>query len=203
MKNHEEFCIKNYAKFIILFVIIIFNSFINNCLSKEKILIIGDSNISTIPDILLPTEFIRLPNYISTGDISEIKNNLPLINNFLKTNNIRLIIIHAGTNDIFFHNRVQENILDELLIIIKNFKVEIIITELLPRNDDTTNKIFSFNLKLNRLLKSLRTSLVKLYDIFSINSKINQQFFSDDLHLNLEGQKLFIEYILMTLKNSR
>lgn len=200
MKN---FVLKNYAKFIILFVIIIFNPFINNCLSKEKILIIGDSNISTIPDILLPTEFVRLPDYISTGDISKIKDNLLLINNFLKKNNIRLIIIHAGTNDIFFHNRVQENILDELLIIIKNFKVEIIITELLPRNDDSTNKIFAFNLKLNKLLKSERTQLIKLYDIFSINTKINQQFFSDDLHLNLEGQKLFIEYILMTLKNSR
>jgi hypothetical protein len=64
-------------------------------------LIIGDSNISTIPKYLLSTEFITLPDKISTGDINQIKNNLLSINNFLKKNNIRLLIIHAGTNDIF------------------------------------------------------------------------------------------------------
>ena len=105
-------------------------------------------------------------------------------------------------NDIFYHNRVEENILDDLLIIFKNLKVQIIMTELLPRNDDSTNKIFAFNLKLNRFLKNQRIHLIKLYDIFSINKNINQEFFSDDLHLNLQGQKLFIEQVLKTFKNS-
>ena len=82
-------------------------------------MIIGDSNISTIPKYLLQTEFITLPDKISTGDVNQIKNNLLSINNFLKKNNIRLLIIHAGTNDIFYHNRVEENILDDLLIIFK------------------------------------------------------------------------------------
>lgn len=165
-------------------------------------MIIGDSNISTIPKYLLQTEFITLPDKISTGDINQIKNNLLSINNFLKKNNIRLLIIHARTNDIFYHNRVEENILDDLLIIFKNLKVQIIMTELLPRNDDSTNKIFAFNLKLNRFLKNQRIHLIKLYDIFSINKNINQEFFSDDLHLNLQGQKLFIEQVLKTFKNS-
>jgi hypothetical protein len=55
---------------------------------------------------------------------------------------------------IFFHNRVEENIFDDLLIIFKNLKVQIIMTELLPRNDDSTNKIFALYLKLNSFLKN-------------------------------------------------
>jgi lysophospholipase L1-like esterase len=177
-------------------LIIIFFLFSKNCISKELILLIGDSNISSIQSNLLPNNFFSLPDQISQGDTLSILKNIDTINSYIILNNFDKVIIHVGTNDLFFHNAKLEKVLDNFITIIKLLNRKTIVTELLPRSDDYENKIKNFNILLRQHFISLEFDIITLHNYYLTNDLFNNKLFIDDLHLNLDGQKLFFKIII-------
>lgn len=184
---------------LLLFILILINSFSTASSKDYKNLFIGDSNINyaDIENLFIDINATHISKY--GGDTSMILKDLKRIDDYL-IYNLENIFLMVGTNDVlqgkisseeFFQN------IDKIFSYLKNrTSANFHMYEILPTNKHSDNKrVKEFNKKLQTnfyKLKKYNVVLIELYKFYYnyTNEENKNEYYNDTIHLNKEGYKL-------------
>ena len=161
-------------------------------IKKKTVLIVGDSMLNGIEESKLSkTRHIRL-HPIPGGKTDDIKEN----SNDLLHEELQKVIIHAGTNNAM--TDTPKEIIEKLISLKHQIesilpKCEVPISNLIMRMDEP--KAAKINEEVNRIIKSASINFVE-------NSNMKgKQLGKCDLHLNIQGNKIFARILLNAIRN--
>ena len=173
--------------------------------STANILLLGDSvmaHLSQYPHIEKDILEREVLNFCSPGD--KIQHLLWKIEHNIIPKQIRLIVIHIGTNNL--HKNTEDDICDGLGRIVgmvmgrQGALSKVHLVGLIPRETNPNHrfrqKIININTELERRFKGWEVFIKPPSNLVCHNGKLASEFYYDTLHLNELGLELFFQNVI-------
>lgn len=118
----------------------------------------------------------------------------------LAAHNIKLFVIHCGTNNLRAKHGLRDGDVQHMRLILQSVlhiaraEAKVLVTGLFYRNDISDLLVDQANNKIETLVESMNTNInAQRFVYMSPSARVGKQHLVDQVHLSIDGYKLWVE----------